>query len=96
VEGDNLKALIDTTLSEESMRDASCTIGLNRHGEICQIAKLGGMPIDAVQLLNCVAVAGVKVKEISSFISKRLEEDRKKRDKGGWMEELQAENDRVS
>ena len=95
-DGEGMRVLIDTTLSEESMRDASCTIGMNRHGEVCQIAKLGGVPIDAVALLNCVSVAGVKVKEISDFVKTRLEADRKKRDKGGWMEELQAENDRVS
>ena len=47
-------------------------------------------------LLHCVAVAGVKVKEISEFVKGRLEEDRRRRDKGGWMEELRAENDRVS
>jgi exosome complex component RRP45 len=93
---DNLKVLLDPTLSEEQMRDGSCTIGMNRHGEVCQIAKLGGVPVDAVALLNCVAVAGLKVKEISEFIKLRLEEDKKKRDKGGWMEELRADNDRVS
>jgi exosome complex component RRP45 len=39
----------------------------------------------------------VKVKEISKFISARLEEDAKKRDKGGLIKELlSAENDRVS
>lgn len=94
--GDAMRVLVDPTLAEEMMRDGSCTIGMNRHGEVCQIAKLGGVPVDAVALLNCVAVAGVKVREISDFVKRKLEEDRKKRDKGGWMEELQAENDRVS
>ena len=95
-EGEGLKVLIDATYSEEMLRDGSCTIGMNRHGEVCQIAKLGGVPVDAVVLLNCVAVAGMKVREISDFVKRRLEVDRKKRDKGGWMEELRAENDRVS
>ncbi|KAH6668867.1 exosome complex endonuclease 2/ribosomal RNA processing protein-like protein [Halenospora varia] len=38
----------------------------------------------------------VKVKDISAFVAKSLEEDAKKRDKGGMMAELSAENDRVS
>ena len=95
-EGENLKVLVDATSSEEMLRDGSCTVGMNRHGEVCQIAKLGGVPVDAVMLLNCIAVAGAKVNEISEFVKKRLETDMKKRDKGGWMEELRAENDRVS
>ena len=41
-EGAELKVLLDVTASEEQMRDGSCTIGMNRHGEVCQIAKLGG------------------------------------------------------
>jgi exosome complex component RRP45 len=95
-EGDGMKTLLDATLSEEMIRDGSCTIGMNRHGEVCQIAKLGGVPVDAVALLNCVSMASVKVKEISAFVTRRLEEDKKKRDKGGLMELLSAENDRVS
>jgi exosome complex component RRP45 len=39
-------------------------------------------------------MALVKVKEISAFITKRLAEDAKKRDKGGLMAELSAENAR--
>ncbi|KAF4627354.1 hypothetical protein G7Y89_g10805 [Cudoniella acicularis] len=88
--------LVDATMLEEQLRDGSLTVGMNRHGEVCQIAKLGGSPVDAVALLGCVQVALVKVKDISAFVSNRLEEDAKKRDKGGMMAELSAENDRVS
>ena len=88
--------LLDTTRMEEQLREGSATIGINRHGEVCQIAKLGGVPVDAVAFLGCVQVALVKVKEISAFVTRRLEEDAKKRDKGGLMAELSAENDRVS
>lgn len=92
-----LKTLLDATFAEEQMRDGSCTIGMNRHGEVCQIAKLGGVPVDAVALLGCVSVAAVKVKELSEFVKGRLEEDRRRRDKGGLISELlSAENDRTS
>jgi exosome complex component RRP45 len=49
-----------------------------------------------VALLHCISVAGVKVKELSKFIAGCLEVDAKKRDKGGMMAELRADNDRVS
>lgn len=88
--------LVDAGLLEEQLREGAVTVGINRHGEVCQIAKLGGVPVDAVTLLHCVNVAGVKVKELSRFIAGRLEVDARKRDKGGMMAELSAENDRVS
>ncbi|PQE08196.1 exosome complex exonuclease RRP45 protein [Rutstroemia sp. NJR-2017a WRK4] len=91
---DEQATLVDTTLLEEQMREGSCTISMNRHGEICQIAKLGGISVDAVALLNCTNIALEKVKELSDFISRRLEEDTKKRDKGGLMAELRADNER--
>ena len=91
---DDERVLIDTNLLEEGMRDGVCTVGMNRHGEVCQIAKLGGAPVDAVALLHCINVAAVKVKEISAFITKKLAEDAKKRDKGGLLAELSAENAR--
>jgi exosome complex component RRP45 len=86
--------LLDATMLEEQLRDGSVTIGMNRHGEVCQIAKLGGASVDAVALLHCTSVALVKVKEISAFITKKLAENAKKRDKGGLMAELRAENER--
>lgn len=88
------RMLVDTNLLEESLRDGSCTFGMNRHGEICQIAKLGGAPIDAVMLIHCVNLAAAKVKAISTFITKNLADDAKKRDKGGISAELSADNAR--
>lgn len=86
--------LLDTTLLEEQLRDGSATISMNRHGEICQIAKLGGVPIDAVVLLQCTSIASIKVKELSAIVTRKLEEDAKKKDKGGLMAQLSAENAR--
>jgi exosome complex component RRP45 len=85
---------LDATWIEEQVRVGSCTISLNRHGEICQIAKLGGIAVDAVSLLKCTNLALVKVKEFSTYMDEKLAEDTKRRDKGGLMAELQAENDR--
>ncbi|KAH6849790.1 ribosomal protein S5 domain 2-type protein [Chaetomium sp. MPI-CAGE-AT-0009] len=80
---DGETAVLDATWLEEQVRVASCTISLNKHGEICQIAKLGGTPVDAVALLQCTSVALSKVKEFSDLLDTRLAEDLKRRDKGG-------------
>jgi exosome complex component RRP45 len=86
--------LVDAKLAEEQVRQAEIIITMNRHGEICQIAKYGGATIDPLALLNCNNVALQKVTDISKIIKARLEEDAKKRDVGGLMAELSAENAR--
>lgn len=87
--------LIDAILVEEQIRAASVTISMNRHGEICQIAKLGGTPIEAIQLVGLTKIALVKVDEMSRYIQRMLDEDAKSRNKDGRLAELSAENDRV-
>lgn len=86
--------LIDATLREEQVRDGEMIVTMNRYGEICQIAKLGGVPVDALALLNCTNVALVKVQEITKLITRKLEDDSKKRNVGGLIAELSAENER--
>jgi exosome complex component RRP45 len=86
--------VLDATWLEEQVRVGSCTISLNRHGEICQIAKLGGTPVEAVALVQCTNVALAAVKSFSTFLDNKLVEDGKRRDKGGLLAELSAENDR--
>lgn len=85
---------MDANLAEEQVRDAEVIVTMNRHGEVCQIAKYGGVTVDPVALLNCTSVALQKVKELSKFIQQKLDEDAKRRDAGGLMAELSAENDR--
>ena len=92
--GDQEIVLLDPTLQEEQLREGCITISLNSHGEICQIAKMGGMPADAVVILQCANLALVKVKDLSAVVMERLKEDAKRRDKGGLMAELSAENAR--
>ena len=86
--------LIDTSLREEQIREGEMVVTMNRHGEVCQIAKLGGIPVDAVVLLNCTTLAVTKVKEIADLITKRLQADATSRDVGGLIAELSAENER--
>lgn len=86
--------LEDATLAEEQVREGEVIITMNNTGEICQIAKYGGVPVDALAILNWTNKAAVKVKMMTKFIQQRLEADAKERDAGGLMAELSAENDR--
>ncbi|KAF7533476.1 hypothetical protein G7054_g7037 [Neopestalotiopsis clavispora] len=86
--------LLDSTLLEEQLRVSSCTISLNKHGEICQVAKLGGTPVEALSLVQCANIAMQQVKLFSNMLDQRLAEDSKRRDKGGLLAELSAENAR--
>ena len=86
--------LVDATQSEEQVREGEVIITMNRQGELCQIAKYGGVPIDAFAIINWTNIALLKVQELSKFIQKKLEEDAKNRDARGFIAELSAENDR--
>lgn len=86
--------LTDATLAEEQVRDGEVVVTLNRHGEVCQMAKFGGAPVDPLLMLKCTTLALEKVKTLHAFVQKRLDEDAMTRDKGGLIAELSAENAR--
>ena len=86
--------LIDPTLREEQVCESELFVVANREGEVCQIKKLGGAPTGAILLLRCVEVALGKVKELCVHVQNALDTDAKRRDKGGLMAELKAENER--
>lgn len=91
-EGDTV--VTDASLLEEQLSVASCTFSLNRHGEICQVSKLGGEPIDAPLFVQCAQAALAKSKEFTEIVDRKLAEDANRRNKGGLLAELSAENDR--
>lgn len=86
--------LLDSTLLEEQCREGEVIISMNRFGEVCQIAKYSGEPVDGVSVLSCMDTALEKVKVIDKFVHAKLKEDEKRRDAGGLMAELSAENER--
>lgn len=87
--------LVDSALIEEQCREGEIVITMNAQGECCQISKHGGTPVDALAMLNCVQIAVTKTRELTKWMKGKLEEDRKKRDQGGLMAELSAENERT-
>ncbi|KAK5128005.1 hypothetical protein LTR85_005122 [Meristemomyces frigidus] len=86
--------LQDATLLEEQCRDGEIVISMNRFGEVCSIAKYGGTPVDGLSMLTCTNVALEKVKMLDKLVKDSLAADEKRRDAGGLMAELSAENDR--
>lgn len=86
--------LQDATLLEEQCREGEVVVSMNRFGEVCQIAKYGGTPVDALNMLTCTNMALERVKIFDKLVKERLAEDEKKRDSGGLMAELSAENER--
>jgi len=86
--------LVDATLAEEHVREGEVVVSMNRFGEICQIAKYGGVPVDALTMLQCTTVALEKVKVLHKLVVDSIERDEKRRDVGGLMAELSAENER--
>lgn len=86
--------LVDASLIEEQCRDGEVVMTVNEYGELCQLAKYGGATMDALALLNCARLAAEKVKVLDQFVTNKLDEDAKRRDAGGLMAELRAENER--
>ncbi|KAF2768120.1 hypothetical protein EJ03DRAFT_344090 [Teratosphaeria nubilosa] len=87
--------LHDATLLEEQCREGEIIISMNRFGEVCQIAKYGGTPVDGLGMLTVVNQSLEKVKMMDRLVKDELARDEKRRNKGGLMAELSAENDRV-
>lgn len=87
--------LVDCTLQEQQCSEGEIIVSANPQGEVCLVQKGGGGEVDALALLRCVNVAVEKVREVGRVIERVLEEDAKRRDKGGLLSrELRAENER--
>ena len=86
--------VVDATLVESLVSEGEVVVTANVQGEVCQIAKLGGVPTEALTLLRCVEVAVGKVRDIGRLVEEALEKDRRRKDEGGVMKELSAENER--
>lgn len=86
--------LLDSTVLEEQCREGEVIISMNRFGEVCQIAKYSGEPVDGMSVMSLMNTALEKVKVLDQFVKAKLDEDEKKRDAGGVMAELRADNAR--
>jgi exosome complex component RRP45 len=87
-----LLALADPTGQELACAEAEVVVTANHDGEVCQVAKLGGVPADAVALLDVVEMGVRHVKEIAAAVDLALKRDEEGR-KGSEVE-ASAENER--
>lgn len=87
--------LVDATAKEEALRHSEMTITINKNRDICQIAKPGGLQVEALTIMNCSQVAYDIALKMTDFIYKRLKEDDQVRNKGNLAIELSAENERT-
>lgn len=86
--------ILDATDAEEKVREGEVVISMNRFGEICQVAKYGGVTVDAVKILGWIRVAFERVKAMDKYIQEKLAQDERKRNIGDLIAELSATNDR--
>lgn len=88
------EGVVDATLAEQQVSVGEMVVTANAQGEVCQIAKQGGSPTEALVLLGGVDVAVQKVRELGKAVKGALERDERERDVGGLIKELRAENER--
>lgn len=94
VGGGEERLLLDTTLIEEQVCAGEVLVAANVEGEVCMVQKMGGVPVDAIILLQCVEVGLQKANEIGTVLKRALEQDAKNKDRGWARAELRAENER--
>lgn len=92
--GEDVITVVDANLAEENLRDGEMTVTLNKFGEVCQISKAGGVPVDALALHRDINLALVKVREITEFMARRLKEEEERRIRRDNLLESKAENER--
>ncbi|ODQ78521.1 hypothetical protein BABINDRAFT_162726 [Babjeviella inositovora NRRL Y-12698] len=72
-------SIIDATLSEELLRQGELTLTLNKNREVCQISKAGGLPMDALLIMDLAKKAYTITERLTDQIKAVLKEDELKR-----------------
>lgn len=68
-------SIIDASLKEELLRDGVLTVTLNKNREVVQISKAGGLPMDALSLIDCCHKAYGIVEKITDQIHRVVKQD---------------------
>lgn len=85
-------SVIDATLKEELLRDGVLTVTLNKNREVVQVSKAGGLPMDALTLMQCCHKAYEITEHITNLLLQELKQDSASRDK--YSAVLSSENAR--
>lgn len=84
-------SLVDATFAEERLREGAMTITMNKNKEIVQIAKAGGISMEAQTLMKCARIALQKTLDITAIIEERVKLDIRRKDErfqGGSAENV--------
>ena len=93
--GSGVTNVVDPTLVEEQVGEGELVVGANKEGEVVLVEKNGGVEVEGSELVRCIGNAVKKAKELVRLVDNALQEDAKKRDRGGVMSrELRSENER--
>lgn len=85
-------AIIDATLKEELLRDGVLTVTLNKNREVVQVSKAGGLPMDALSLMENCHKAYAITERLTDQILEAVKKDDQERNK--FAQILSAENAR--
>ncbi|SMN18463.1 similar to Saccharomyces cerevisiae YDR280W RRP45 Exosome non-catalytic core component [Maudiozyma saulgeensis] len=91
-EGNSEIVIIDANLKEEQLREGVLTVTLNKNREVVQVSKAGGLPMDALTLMECCHKAYDITEKVTDQILEAIKVDNKQRDKFSAM--LSSENAR--
>lgn len=67
--------VMDPDLEEQNAAEGIISVAVNTHGEICSIEKSGGVALSPECIIQCVKLATLKVKELSSALLRVVEAD---------------------
>lgn len=100
VSGNELLSLVDATATEELLKDGSITFTVNSNYELCHILMPGGITVPGYTVVSLSTSAFDIVKQRTTLIKKRLEEDESERrakrmDSAIVGEEAGAEHNRI-
>ncbi|CDO93216.1 unnamed protein product [Kluyveromyces dobzhanskii CBS 2104] len=87
-------SIIDASLKEELLRDGVLTVTLNKNREVVQVSKAGGLPMDALSLIDCCHKAYGIVEKITDQIQRAIKQDSIARNQYAHI--LSSENARES
>lgn len=85
-------AIIDANLQEELLRDGTLTVTLNKNREVVQVSKAGGLPMDALSLMENCHKAFAITERLTAQILACVKDDENRRNRYAGL--LSSENDR--
>ena len=88
------RVIVDATRKEEQAAEGDFIVGVNGAGEVCNMSKFGGYPVDAMIFVSKTFLAVDIVKELNGVMDNAVQADLARRARSGQIEESRAENDR--